>query len=108
MSDLGEEVHGTFTYKGAKFDAGYRSGGPLYHQGGYKKCLKLYNGVDSKGEKISGHEYFGDDKFGIKEVKNIDENTLKIIMEYPFRRLSEYRDLGVDEIFMKKNNKFTY
>jgi hypothetical protein len=59
----GEEIQGTFVFNDIIFEAGYRFNGPHYHQGGYNKCLRIYNGKDDNGNSISGHDYFGDDKF---------------------------------------------
>lgn len=60
------------------FNAGYRfSGDPGC--GGFKLCLKMYHGFhtsDLKFKKqIDPHSYFGDDKFEIESVKNLNNPT---------------------------------
>ena len=78
--DKGTEIQGVFNFNGIVFNAGYRSGYPKYHQGGYAKCLRIYEGY-LNGDKINGHEYFGDDKFGVNSVEK-DANKLILTMDY--------------------------
>jgi hypothetical protein len=63
--DQGTEIQGSFVFDGLRFNAGYRCGFPREHQGGYDKCLKIYNGP----QYLSAHEYFGDDKFKVNRVE---------------------------------------
>lgn len=82
MSNLGEEIFGTLVFDGKTFEVGYRFNGPSWHQGGYSKCLRIYNGNDTGGTSISGHEYFGDDKFEVLSA-DVGVKTLKLEMSYP-------------------------
>ena len=69
------EIHGTFTFYGITFNAGYRFGGPLEQQGGFQKCLKIYHSTDGHHD---GHIYFGDDKFMITNATFLAENKIEI------------------------------
>ena len=81
MSEKGKEIFGEFTLDGIVFEAGYRYGGDLGHQGGYHKCLRIYSGKDATNNRIDGHGYFGDDKF---EVASMEEYVDDIVLQLTF------------------------
>jgi hypothetical protein len=71
------ETFGTITIDDITFEASCRSRGDLRYQGGFAKCLVIYSGTDKDGNKISGHDYFGDDKFEVIQTSNyIDDMSL--------------------------------
>ena len=80
MSEKGKEIFGEFTLYGIVFEAGYRYGGNLNHQGGYHKCLRIYSGKAATN-RIDGHQYFGDDKF---EVESMVEYLDNIVLQLTF------------------------
>ena len=64
QSRYGSYYTGSFEYKDIKWDCEIRFGGPLHHQGGYDKCLKINSGHFGS-RRIDSHDFFGDDKFSI-------------------------------------------
>lgn len=95
------EIYGKFQYNDKIIYAGYRYGDPV-HQRGFNKCLKLYCGYDLVNKiKISGYSYFGDDKYGIKKIEEINENELKIELMYSLYD-KEYKYNAVNTIIFKK------
>ncbi len=75
------EVFGQFTLDNITFEASYRYDGETVRQGGFHKCLVIYGGKTESGTRVSGHEYFGDDKF---EVTKADTYVDDIVLHLSF------------------------
>jgi hypothetical protein len=93
--EFGKEILGTFQLDNITFEGGYRYDGNRNHQGGYEKCLRIYNGKDGDNNNIWGHNYFGDDKF---EVINavIYPNQVTLTLRYPLCKKSSHFTLVGD------------
>ncbi|ARF10032.1 hypothetical protein Indivirus_9_9 [Indivirus ILV1] len=93
------EIPGLIILDGITFDVGYRFGGSVNHQGGYSKCLRIYNG--KKGQQIiNGHDFFGDDKF---EVLSSDENANNIVLELSWPLVEVNKRYNDDTLIMDRN-----
>ncbi len=99
------EIPGTIVIDDITFDVGYRFGGPLNHQGGYAKCLRIYNGKKGR-DIISGHKYFGDDKFEVKS-DTITATSVELELTWPLteasKRYSAETFNASTKLVMKKN-----
>ena len=101
----GHEIHGTFTLNGITFSAGYRFGGHLYHQGGYSQCLRIYDGKQANGIAVSGHDYFGDDKFEVVKASDY-VGDMVLELSFPLHKEGEYNyNASKTVILVKKSNK---
>ena len=86
--ELGKEIFGKVRIDRILFEVGYRYGGDLCHQGGFNRCLRIYEGIDPTNTVVSGHEYFGDDKFEVVNA-NIYVDDLVLTMSFPLLKESE-------------------
>lgn len=60
------EIRGTFVFGTTTFDAGYRYNAT---EDWCTTYLRIYAGKDANGKYVNGHDFFGDDKFSIKNIK---------------------------------------
>lgn len=85
------EISGTFSFDGQSYKAGYRYGGKWYDQGGYSKCLRIYNNVINQS--IYAHDIFGDDKFDVENAV-IENDKVILTMRFPLCRKDDFNPLA--------------
>jgi len=93
------EIFGTFVFEGQFYKAGYRYGGPHYHQGGFDKCLRIYH--DANNQFIYAHDIFGDDKFEV-ESATIDDQKVVLTMRFPLNHKDKFFMDGLKVITLKR------
>jgi hypothetical protein len=87
-------ISGTMVFDGITFNIEFRFG-DRNNCGGFDNCLKINNGKKNcsfiqNDYTISGHGYFGDDKFNVKSVRKVDfgrilniGDVLQLELAYP-------------------------